>query len=109
STPPLLHRSAHPRVPHAFPTRRSSDLDHRLTEVLRDLVPDGDTSYVAAPAAQVVATVAAGQERWTTVNLVGPEDCGGRDVVARRSEEHTSELQSQSKLVCGLLLEKKNA
>src|SRR5688572_31277209 len=27
---------------------------------------------------------------------------------AERSEEHTSELQSQSKLVCRLLLEKKN-
>src|SRR5688572_32307289 len=27
----------------------------------------------------------------------------------KRSEEHTSELQSQSKLVCRLLLEKKNA
>src|SRR5256886_3076309 len=31
---------------------------------------------------------------------------GRRD--ARRSEEHTSELQSQSNLVCRLLLEKKN-
>src|SRR2546427_8349749 len=29
------------------------------------------------------------------------------DVVAARSEEHTSELQSQSNLVCRLLLEKK--
>src|SRR2546430_4007876 len=29
------------------------------------------------------------------------------DVEARRSEEHTSELQSQSNLVCRLLLEKK--
>src|SRR5688572_2315838 len=29
-------------------------------------------------------------------------------VVAGRSEEHTSELQSQSNLVCRLLLEKKN-
>src|SRR2546430_12474181 len=28
--------------------------------------------------------------------------------VGRRSEEHTSELQSQSNLVCRLLLEKKN-
>src|SRR2546430_11961291 len=28
--------------------------------------------------------------------------------MARRSEEHTSELQSQSNLVCRLLLEKKN-
>src|SRR2546430_7445954 len=39
---------------------------------------------------------------------------GGRDharpvEVVRRSEEHTSELQSQSNLVCRLLLEKKNA
>src|SRR2546430_12445812 len=33
---------------------------------------------------------------------LGP--CGGRAV---RSEEHTSELQSQSNLVCRLLLEKK--
>src|SRR2546427_4981938 len=30
------------------------------------------------------------------------------DQRARRSEEHTSELQSQSNLVCRLLLEKKN-
>src|SRR2546430_8752957 len=31
----------------------------------------------------------------------------GGDVVRQRSEEHTSELQSQSNLVCRLLLEKK--
>src|SRR5688572_31642783 len=30
------------------------------------------------------------------------------NLVDRRSEEHTSELQSQSNLVCRLLLEKKN-
>src|SRR2546430_4106928 len=34
----------------------------------------------------------------------GPRGRRGRD---RRSEEHTSELQSQSNLVCRLLLEKK--
>src|SRR2546427_1879756 len=35
--------------------------------------------------------------------------CGGQDGSGRpaRSEEHTSELQSQSNLVCRLLLEKK--
>src|SRR5688572_31114624 len=33
---------------------------------------------------------------------------GRRDRARRRSEEHTSELQSQSNLVCRLLLEKKN-
>src|SRR5256886_7452363 len=32
----------------------------------------------------------------------------GSATPARRSEEHTSELQSQSNLVCRLLLEKKN-
>src|SRR2546430_9597800 len=35
----------------------------------------------------------------------GGEACG--DVGLRRSEEHTSELQSQSNIVCRLLLEKK--
>src|SRR5438309_3307320 len=33
---------------------------------------------------------------------------GGRSSTRRRSEEHTSELQSQFHLVCRLLLEKKN-
>src|SRR2546430_10681326 len=32
----------------------------------------------------------------------------GSEAEAERSEEHTSELQSQSNLVCRLLLEKKN-
>src|SRR5205085_10146470 len=34
--------------------------------------------------------------------------CTGNHYVLDRSEEHTSELQSQSNLVCRLLLEKKN-
>src|SRR2546428_4180668 len=39
----------------------------------------------------------------------GEEDAGGLEVGddPRRSEEHTSELQSRSDLVCRLLLEKK--
>src|SRR5206468_4840786 len=32
---------------------------------------------------------------------------GAKDALAKRSEEHTSELQSRSDLVCRLLLEKK--
>src|SRR2546430_11639817 len=44
--------------------------------------------------------------------VVGVMGTGGRGTslaqgYARRSEEHTSELQSQSNLVCRLLLEKK--
>src|SRR2546427_7698182 len=37
----------------------------------------------------------------------GPSWCEGRQARVERSEEHTSELQSQSNLVCRLLLEKK--
>src|SRR2546427_6601565 len=36
-----------------------------------------------------------------------PEQYHGRQAPGVRSEEHTSELQSQSNLVCRLLLEKK--
>src|SRR2546430_11763450 len=35
------------------------------------------------------------------------QDCLRRNLLLLRSEEHTSELQSQSNLVCRLLLEKK--
>src|SRR2546427_6960351 len=59
--------------------------------------------------------------RWLLAPLVDPaaitarldavdvlvHDPRGRDRVRERSEEHTSELQSQSNLVCRLLLEKK--
>src|SRR2546427_6437328 len=36
------------------------------------------------------------------------QGCPGLRLEATRSEEHTSELQSQSNIVCRLLLEKKN-
>src|SRR2546426_7222664 len=38
----------------------------------------------------------------------GPPPCRGAENRSRRSEEHTSELQSPCNLVCRLLLEKKN-
>src|SRR2546430_12976720 len=41
------------------------------------------------------------------VPLLQPETNSLGQVVEQRSEEHTSELQSQSNLVCRLLLEKK--
>src|SRR5437867_10840016 len=40
-------------------------------------------------------------------SLLGRHDTVGVDLVAMRSEEHTSELQSPYDLVCRLLLEKK--
>src|SRR3712207_7803157 len=39
----------------------------------------------------------------------GEGSCGSGPPPARRSEEHTSELQSRQYLVCRLLLEKKNS
>src|SRR2546430_4998633 len=45
------------------------------------------------------------RERSAEAGHSGPRHGG---VQSRRSEEHTSELQSQSNLVCRLLLEKKN-
>src|SRR2546430_12604968 len=42
---------------------------------------------------------------YATPNIIGEIKRHFRD---KRSEEHTSELQSQSNLVCRLLLEKKN-
>src|SRR2546430_4265740 len=50
------------------------------------------------------------QHRWhdEREGFARAECHGERDVrLAQRSEEHTSELQSQSNLVCRLLLEKK--
>src|SRR2546421_8935690 len=42
------------------------------------------------------------------VRLARPHDRGpGHELTGKRSEEHTSELQSRSDLVCRLLLEKK--
>src|SRR2546430_7293466 len=44
---------------------------------------------------------------WTRPRL--DIELGTNRVLAKRSEEHTSELQSQSNLVCRLLLEKKTS
>src|SRR5688572_31985418 len=50
---------------------------------------------------------------WTFIECFSPSGTHKKDVFPRnemptsRSEEHTSELQSQSNLVCRLLLEKK--
>src|SRR2546427_6623928 len=43
-----------------------------------------------------------------TASRAGPRSSWSRTSLRFRSEEHTSELQSQSNLVCRLLLEKKN-
>src|SRR5205085_11177783 len=67
------------RYLHSFPTRRSSDLAERTVAI-------NSAAGMPWPIASAI----------TNATVSGP-----------RSEEHTSELQSQSNLVCRLLLEKK--
>src|SRR5439155_22159232 len=71
----------HPRDLHSFPTRRSSDLTRPRRRAGPDHRRHGGHSF----------------RRWRPGLRTG-----------RRSEEHTSELQSRGHLVCRLLLEKKN-
>src|SRR2546430_10880011 len=49
--------------------------------------------------------VARWPHKWSVVDVLNGRDISYRP--RKRSEEHTSELQSQSNLVCRLLLEKK--
>src|SRR2546430_9410655 len=58
----------------------------------------------ALPICDVVET---GRAPGRRAAAVGVRAFAGEIVVVDRSEEHTSELQSQSNLVCRLLLEKK--
>src|SRR5690606_41939733 len=98
---PLFHHFGAHRDPHSFPTRRSSDLLPRMTR------PRMTRSRMTRSRMT--------RSRMTTKVLVTG---GGRDCAIwpcamscrdgpRRSEEHTSELQSRENLVCRLLLEKK--
>src|SRR5688572_32064000 len=58
----------------------------------------------AAPAGDQRQTSRCAREKW--LDLCGVGGIVQHDQGMRRSEEHTSELQSQSNLVCRLLLEK---
>src|SRR5438309_6794127 len=86
--PVFFHRTGAHRDLHSFPTRRSSDLD-----ILDALLQATDDEGRPLQKPNVIATALYGF-------------VGGRPS-SSRSEEHTSELQSQFHLVCRLLLEKK--
>src|SRR5688572_31522124 len=61
-------------------------------------VPEADVESPAYPARRARLYVRLTADDWASL----------RGRAAMRSEEHSSELQSQSNLVCRLLLEKKN-
>src|SRR5207244_11882431 len=101
--------SATPRHPHAFPTRRSSDLGmHPPTErrlAPGDLVTTELTPCVDGYYAQICRTLVLGEPSKTQERAFAVYDEAleaGIAAVRPRSEEHTSELQSPDHLVCRL-------
>src|SRR5262249_56687764 len=100
------HSPPAPRASHSLPTRRSSDLQ-RLTRAPR---PD---AHNAPPVGEPTRGIAActSVRNMADHALLCAETCRRRSPwwAPRRSEEHTSELQSLTNLVCPLLLEKKKA
>src|SRR5688572_33436832 len=91
----LFYWSGYRRYLHSFPTRRSSDLSCSRTSstptVWTSLHPGASLASIRRPSPD-------GHEA---------QRAPDRDRRGARSEEHTSELQSQSNLVCRLLLDKK--
>src|SRR5690606_40040286 len=94
--------SAAPRQPPSCPTRRSSDLSRRAT-----IPTDGWTGKSAGKGSS--GCMDSFELNKVLGGLLGTVFVVfSIGLVSDRSEEHTSELQSREKLVCRLLLEKKN-
>src|SRR5262249_56691527 len=98
----FFHSSPDHRAIHSFPTRRSSDLIHHAHQPRRGRLPprdrdgDGGREWGTHP-----------HDRWIDLGSVGAAAALHDREQVERSEEHTSELQSLTNLVCRLLLEKK--
>src|SRR5205823_12953812 len=104
-----FQESGAPRHLHSFPTRRSSDLKNIQANPV-GAVTDG-VKVQLEPG--LIPLDGHGPQ---FVGIVGEDSCRRRIIAvglkqrgrarAKRSEEHTSELQSLAYLVCRLLLEK---
>src|SRR5690625_5775592 len=85
---------------HSFPTRRSSDLlREKFPEMRVDLKFDG----YKIPAECLLIIIEGMQNNIESIS----KQREAMQTIYRRSEEHTSELQSRGHLVCRLLLVKK--
>src|SRR5436190_18541687 len=89
----FFYSSGDPRDLHSFPTRRSSDLARSCCR--------SPTCKSATPA------WCCSCDRISASTRARPRCARCASATGSRSEEHTSELQSHSDLVCRLLLEKK--
>src|SRR5205085_9955189 len=105
----LLQSSSAHRHLLSFPTRRSSDLSPRagvailraaqawaMMEGRRQVLPED---------VQAILPAVVGHRLHGNADAVKGSFDPAKELIANRSEEHTSELQSQSNLVCRLLLE----
>src|SRR5207248_11542676 len=104
----VLSYVTHPR-PHSFPTRRSSDLVARGPRAPSGRALAQGLAGRAALAAVAVAGLVAIGVPLASANALRRSEAAaaaGDTSATRRSEEHTSELQSPYDLVCRLLLEK---
>src|SRR5690606_42052167 len=88
----------------SFPTRRSSDLSSRVGDVTGVGAADRSVA-VTSPPASISYTIGPSADR--TSSRSGTFSSRATATATRRSEEHTSELQSREKLVCRRLHEKK--
>src|SRR5206468_12346608 len=86
-----------PRLPHPSPTRRSSDLRSRRQHSNVPIVFFSTSDTLSALNHIIFLSLARARCASSNSLVLFP----------LRSEEHTSELQSRSDLVCRLLLEKK--
>src|SRR5438309_7941755 len=95
----LNERNGSPPHLHSFPTRRSSDL-----EIFGVAVHIVEVAVARDPERKVTHDLHPREQR---LQVQGDHIFERHVSLADRSEEHTSELQSQFHLVCRLLLEKK--
>src|SRR5256886_12660466 len=98
---PAAGRGRHPRGPAPLPVR---DRRVRKLHAVRPRPPARQPDRRRGPDRLLDHRLAGDRGGWTGPTAA-PEGRRSRDGL--RSEEHTSELQSQSNLVCRLLLEKK--
>src|SRR5206468_10430904 len=89
---------------HSFPTRRSSDLNRSRLLVHRSHFPH--RSSIAENSAAAILDGGHRSRRRFSSQRIQRRIARAAELLLR-SEEHTSELQSRSDLVCRLLLEKK--
>src|SRR5688572_16239604 len=83
--------------------RRSPAAASKATEPRKKIIPTGTPGFGATPPVTSLPT-------WTMMRTPiasAKRNAPQSKILVSRSEEHTSELQSQSNLVCRLLLEKK--